>query len=109
MVSTVNMTDAEAKARELLDGRIKSVRELVSTRQRITDIRADLAAAEAEDARAYQAALSDGWSADELKRLGLGEPPKKPRARRRTTSTMASRPATDSEPASAAPPAAESR
>ncbi|MFH5824726.1 hypothetical protein [Georgenia sp. AZ-5] len=33
--------------------------------------------------RLYNAAMGDGWSADELRRLGLGEPEEKLRTRRR--------------------------
>ena len=38
---------------------------------------------EREDARLYSAAIRDGWTADELRQLGIGEPAKKERVRRR--------------------------
>lgn len=81
---TLDPQTAETRARELLDGRIGSVRKLVQTRQRIVDLREQLADAERDDVRAYQAALRDGWTADELRSLGVGEPDKAVRARRRT-------------------------
>jgi hypothetical protein len=48
-----------------------SVTELVKTRQRITDLREQLTEAEREDKRAYVRATKDGWSPEELKKLGL--------------------------------------
>ena len=79
------------RARNLLDKRIHSVRELVTKRQTVTDLRAQLDTAERDDHAAYTAALRDGWTADELKQLGLPEPAGKPRPRKpsktATTST----------------------
>ena len=69
------------QARALLDSRINSVTDLVTTRQRITDLKAQLAEAEKDDKRAYIRATRDGWSADELKKLGL-EPAAAGRRRR---------------------------
>ena len=74
---------AEARARQLLDTRIASVRALVTARQHIADLRTKLDEAEREDARLYSAAIRDGWTADELRQLGIGEPAKKERVRRR--------------------------
>ena len=79
------------RARDLLDKRIQSVRDLVTKRQAVTDLRAQLDTAERDDHAAYTAALRDGWTADELKQLGLSEPAGKPRPRKpskaATTST----------------------
>ena len=72
------------RARDLLDKRIHSVRHLVTTRQAVTDLRAQLDTAERDDAAAYTAALRDGWTPDELKTLGLPEPAAKPRPRKPT-------------------------
>lgn len=63
--------NVEAQARELLNSRITSVRELVTARQRVTDLQAQLADAERENKKAYVRATKDGWSEDELKKLGL--------------------------------------
>jgi hypothetical protein len=59
------------QARALLDSRIESVTNLVKTRQRITDLKEQLAEAERDDKRAYVRATKDGWSSEELKKLGL--------------------------------------
>ena len=103
MASTLDAQTTESKARALLDNRINSVRALVAARQSLDDLREQIAAAEAEDVKAYRAALSDGWSADELRKLGLDEPEKKQRVRRRSTprKTTATEPANTSQPAAA--------
>ena len=75
------------RARDLLDKRIQSVRELVIKRQAVTDLRAQLDTAERDDATAYTAALRDGWTPDELKTLGLPEPTTKPPPRKPRTPT----------------------
>lgn len=85
MAKELSVEDAEQKARELLDRRIESVRTLVTARQKLAGLRDQVAEAEREDVRLYSAALSDGWSGEELRKLGLGEPEKKVRARRRTS------------------------
>ncbi|MCB5291506.1 hypothetical protein [Arthrobacter sp. SO3] len=94
--------DAEKIERELqqrLNNRMDSVRALVKSRQSVANARDTLSNAEDEDARHYQAALSAGWTADELRASGLPEPEKKLRVRKRATR----RPA-----AAEQPPAAES-
>ena len=90
MASTLDAQTTETKARKLLDSRINSVRELVTARQSLDELREQLAAAEAADVKAYRAALSDGWSADELRKLGLDEPDKKQRVRRRPAARKSS-------------------
>ena len=70
------------QARALLDSRIESVTALVKSRQRITELRDQLVAAERDDKRAYVQATRDGWSTEELKKLGLEPSAVK---RRRTT------------------------
>ncbi len=102
MASTLDAQTTETKARKLLDSRINSVRELVTARQSLDELREQLAAAEAADVKAYRAALSDGWSADELRKLGLDEPDKKQRVRRRP----AARKSSPSEAANRSQPAA---
>ena len=83
MASTLDVTTAETRARELLNARVDSVRTLVITRQKLDELRDQVADAEADDARAYRAALTDGWTVDELKKLGVDEPAKQARVRRR--------------------------
>jgi hypothetical protein len=67
----LDIEQTKAQARALLDSRIESVTNLVTTRQRITDLREQLADAERDDKRAYVRATKDGWNPDELKKLGL--------------------------------------
>lgn len=83
MSSPLDADTTESKARELLDKRMHSVRALVAARQALDELREQVAAVEAADVRAYRAALTDGWSPDELRTLGLDEPDKKQRVRRR--------------------------
>lgn len=64
---------AERKARELLDQRIESVRAVVRAQHDTAALRDQLAESERESARLYRAALSDGWSEAELKKLGITE------------------------------------
>ncbi|ACL42583.1 conserved hypothetical protein (plasmid) [Pseudarthrobacter chlorophenolicus A6] len=70
-MASLNIEATKSQARALLDSRIKSVEELVQARQRLTDLKEQLVAAERDDKRAYVKATRDGWSADELKKLGL--------------------------------------
>ncbi|MEO5315526.1 hypothetical protein PV772_15650 [Pseudarthrobacter sp. CC12] len=70
-MAAINIEATKNQARALLNSRIKSVEELVHARQRVTDLKEQLAAAERDDKRAYVKATRDGWSPDELKKLGL--------------------------------------
>lgn len=83
MASTLDVATTETRARDLLNARIESVRTLVLARQKLDELRDQVSAAEAEDARTYRAALTDGWTPEELKKLGLDEPAKQARVRRR--------------------------
>ena len=83
MAHSLDTQATEAKARELLNTRIASVRTLVTARQHVSNLREQLAAAERADVTAYAAALKDGWTVEELRALSLGEPDKKARVRRR--------------------------
>ncbi len=69
--ANLDIEQTRNQARALLDSRIESVTALVRSRQRITELRDQLVAAERDDKRAYVQATRDGWSADELKKLGL--------------------------------------
>lgn len=90
----------ERAARALLDSRVQAVRSLAAARQKLLDAQAAQAAAEHEDAAAWIAALRQGWSEEELKKVGF-DPPRKaqPRGRRRargvTSSQRAESKATD--------------
>jgi hypothetical protein len=80
-MTNINIEKTQEQARRILDSRIESVTQLVKTRQRITDLKQQLADAERDDKRAYVKALKDGWSEDELRKLGL----ENAAAKRRTT------------------------
>jgi hypothetical protein len=82
MAIELNAEQTEQKMREILEARMQSVRSLVTSRQAVTDLRARLADAEADDAKRYAAALSDGWSETELRKLGITATNQKTRTRR---------------------------
>ncbi|MDR7166182.1 hypothetical protein J2X12_004236 [Pseudarthrobacter oxydans] len=88
-MASINIEETKSQARALLNSRIKSVEELVQARQRVTDLKDQLAAAERDDKRAYVKATRDGWSPDELKKLGL-EPAAAGRRRKTQAKTPAS-------------------
>ena len=68
---TINIENVENQARQLLDSRVASIRALVKARQHVSELQAQLVEAEREDKKAYVRATKDGWSEDELKKLGL--------------------------------------
>lgn len=79
-------TDPEQAAQALVDGRMASIRALVAARAEVEAQREKLAAAETEDARLYRAALRDGWTEAELRKVGLAKPAKDRRVQRRANS-----------------------
>ncbi|MDF9277416.1 hypothetical protein P4U43_06370 [Arthrobacter sp. EH-1B-1] len=70
-MASIDIEQTQQQARALLDSRIDSITALVKARQRVADLRHQLAEAEKDDKRAYVRAAKDGWSAEELKKLGL--------------------------------------
>ena len=96
-MATIDIEHTRNQARALLDSRIESVTALVKTRQRITDLREQLAEAERDDKRAYVRATKDGWSPDELKKLGL-EPAAAARRRKTAAKPAGPEPAADTDP-----------
>jgi hypothetical protein len=85
-MANLDIEQTRNQARALLDSRIESVTALVKSRQRVADLKEQLAEAEREDKRAYVRATKDGWSAEELKKLGL-EPGAVTRRRKATAET----------------------
>ncbi|BDZ44023.1 hypothetical protein GCM10025865_33650 (plasmid) [Paraoerskovia sediminicola] len=98
MAKEMSVEEAVERARRAQDQRVEAVRTLALGRQELADVRTDAArqiaeaeraaaeqikAAERADVKAFNAALSAGWSVDELKKIGYAEPDKKARARRR--------------------------
>ena len=74
MATEFAVKNIEDRTRKLLDGRVQSIRHLVTARLKITEIQTQLENAEREDARLYAAAQRTGWSPDELRELGITEP-----------------------------------
>jgi hypothetical protein len=85
MALELDPEQTEQKMRELLEARMQSVRSLVASRQAVTDLRAQLAEAETDDAKKYSSALSDGWTETELRKLGIAPADHKTRSRRPST------------------------
>lgn len=111
--------EAIARARALQDDRLNAIRAVATARQAVVDVREATAAelaelqariakrvadAEREDVRAYNAALSAGWTADELRKIGFAEPDKKARVAKRA----ARRGRQEARPQEAVQPATES-
>lgn len=86
-MTTLDLETTKSQARKLLDSRVASVTDLTLARKRVEDLRAQLAEAEREDKKAYVRATKDGWSEDELKKLGLDNGAAAKRRTRRTTAT----------------------
>jgi len=87
MTATLDPDTAETRARQLLDARIHSVRELVAARQKVLDLQAELSDAERTHTTAYKTALRDGWTTEELRTIGLPDPDVKARSKRSRTPT----------------------
>lgn len=88
-MATIDLENTKDRARKLLDSRIESVTNLVIARKRVDELREQLAEAEREDKKAYVRATKDGWSEDELKKLGLeaGGVAKRRQARRNSSTS----------------------
>jgi len=110
--------EAIARARALQDDRLNAIRAVATARQTVVDVREATAAelaelqariaqrvadAEREDVRAYNAALSAGWTGDELRKIGFAEPDKKARVAKRAARRVrqAGRPQDAAQPAAA--------
>lgn len=72
-MAPIDLATIQNQARKLLDSRIDSVTELVKARQRRDELLEQIKEAERDNKRAYTRALRDGWSEDELRKLGLDE------------------------------------
>ncbi|MEG9250328.1 hypothetical protein V6S67_19740 [Arthrobacter sp. Soc17.1.1.1] len=99
---TINIENVETQARQLLDSRVASVRALVKARQQVTELQAQLAEAEREDKKAYVRATKDGWSEDELKKLGLDNSAAVKRRTRRAAGQGATSQSSEESPAQVA-------
>ena len=87
-MANLDIETTRNQARALLDSRVESVTALVKARQRVADLKEQLADAERDDKRSYVRATKDGWSPEELKKLGL-EPGAVSRRRKTSASQTA--------------------
>lgn len=100
MAKLTDSQQAEEAAQRLLNDRMDYVRRAITARGALDDAREALKEAEKNDAQAFQAAVNnDGWSADELRKIGLTAPNKIQRVQRRRRATKQT---TDSPPSNQA-------
>lgn len=70
-MAPIDLETTKDQARKLLDSRIASVTDLVIAYKRLHELREQIVEAEREHKKAYIRATKDGWTEDELKKLGL--------------------------------------
>jgi len=89
----IDVQAAARAAQALLDTRIAAVRTLAQARQATNVKVGELQAAERKDTAAYRAALREGWTEEELKKVGFDSPGRRsdgpPRQRRVARTTRA--------------------
>ena len=91
MAKLTDPQQAEAAAQRLLNDRMDYIRRAITARGALDEAREALKEAEKNDAQAFQAAVNNGgWTADELKKIGLAAPDKVQRVQRRRKSTSTS-------------------
>lgn len=73
-MTVIDPDTAEKAARELLNSRVTTVRELAARRADLSRARDALTAAERADTAAWSAAERAGWTSGELKRVGFEAP-----------------------------------
>lgn len=113
MAKEPSIEEAVARARRAQEDRISAIRFVGEARQSLADVREEttrelvelqaqiakrIADAEREDVKAFNAAMTAGWSIEELRKIGYAEPDKKVRARRRSTRRTGPNPAAQSAP-----------
>ncbi|AUI53784.1 hypothetical protein [Arthrobacter crystallopoietes] len=96
-MANLSIEKTQEQARRLLDSRIASVTGLVTAKQRVADLKDQLAEAERDSKKAYVRATKDGWTPEELKKLGLENQAaaKRNTARRNQTETPVAQQAFD--------------
>ncbi|MDO5865217.1 MULTISPECIES: hypothetical protein [Paenarthrobacter] len=72
-MAAIDLETTQNQARKLLRHRIASVTELAKARPRRDQLSEQVKEAERENKRAHARARRDGWSEEELKKLGLDE------------------------------------
>ncbi len=88
MAKLTDPQQAEEAAQRLLNDRMDYVRAAITARGALDAAREALKEAEKNDVSAFQAAVNNGgWTADELKKIGLAAPEKVQRVQRRRKTT----------------------
>lgn len=90
MTTPTDTLDVEAIARELMEARVQSVRDLAGAGDARAAAEEAFAAADATYVRLYGAALKNGWSEAELSRMKLAKPGARVRKRSASRATAPS-------------------
>ena len=89
MAKLTDPQQAEEAAQRLLNDRMDYIRRAITARGALDEAREALKEAEKNDVQAFQAAVNNGgWTADELKKIGLAAPDKVQRVQRRRKTTQ---------------------
>jgi hypothetical protein len=84
MAKNPTAEEAIERARALQDSKIEAVRLLAESNQNVTDARERASETEREYARVFNAALTAGWTVEELRKIGFsGRTTTKPRSSRK--------------------------
>ncbi|MGW0664965.1 hypothetical protein [Streptodolium elevatio] len=106
MADDTMIMKAEAAARALLDQRIELIRELTAAASELEPLQRAAAEGEQRVLHAWTEALAGGWTADELKGLGLPEPDRKAMAKKAPPKPRAAAAAAPTPAPAAVPPSA---
>lgn len=105
MAKLTDPQQAEEAAQRVLNDRMDYVRRAITARGALDEAREALKEAEKNDVQAFQAAVNNGgWTAEELRKIGLAAPGKVQRVQRRKAASKGA----GSSPESAQEPQAES-
>ena len=89
MAKLTDPQQAEEAAQRLLNDRMDYIRRAITARGALDEAREALKEAESNDVQAFQAAVNNGgWTADELRKIGLTAPEKVQRVQRRRKPTQ---------------------
>ncbi|MGQ1840224.1 hypothetical protein ACT4S2_17450 [Kocuria turfanensis] len=89
MAKLTDPQQAEEAAQRLLNDRMDYVRRAITARGALDEAREALKEAEKNDVQAFQAAVNNGgWTAEELRKIGLAAPEKVQRVQRRRKATQ---------------------
>ena len=89
MAKLTDPQQAEEAAQRLLNDRMDYIRRAITARGALDEAREALKEAEKNDVQAFQAAVNNGgWTAEELRKIGLAAPEKVQRVQRRRKATQ---------------------